>query len=42
VLDALKDPEDGYYDPRDPFTTVPRSSVLSTPYLSHTKGSGAK
>ena len=41
VLDALKDPEEGYYDPRDPFTTVPRSSVLSTPYLSHAKGSGA-
>jgi hypothetical protein len=32
VLDALKDPETGYYDPRDPFTTVPRSSVLSHPY----------
>jgi len=42
VLDALKDPENGYYDPRDPFTTVPRSSVLSTPYLSHAKGSGEK
>src|ERR1700716_658873 len=35
VLDALKDPVAGYYDPRDPFTTVPRSSVLSTPYASH-------
>ncbi|MEP9380529.1 amidase family protein [Aquabacter sp. CN5-332] len=35
ILDALKDPENGYYDPRDPFTTVPRSSVLATPYLSH-------
>ncbi|HVY59118.1 MAG TPA: amidase family protein [Xanthobacteraceae bacterium] len=35
VLDALKDPENGYYDPRDPFTTVPRSSVLETPYASH-------
>src|SRR3982075_1445361 len=35
VLDALKDPVNGYYDPRDPFTTVPRSSVLSTPYASH-------
>jgi Asp-tRNA(Asn)/Glu-tRNA(Gln) amidotransferase A subunit family amidase len=35
VLDALKDPERGYYDPRDPFTTVPRSSVLSTPYAKH-------
>ena len=31
VLDALKDPVEGYYDPRDPYTTVPRSSVLSTP-----------
>jgi amidase len=36
VLDALKDPAEGYYDPRDPYTTVPRSSVLSTPYASHT------
>ena len=33
VLDALKDPKEGYYDPRDPFTTVPRSSVLSHPYV---------
>jgi len=36
VLDALKDPVEGYYDPRDPFTTVPRSSIMSTPYASHT------
>jgi len=42
VLDALKDPERGYYDPRDPYTTVPRSSVLATPYASHTKMSGAR
>src|SRR5262249_17704564 len=41
VLDALKDPESGYYDPRDPYTTVPRSSVLSTPYASHVAPSGA-
>jgi Asp-tRNA(Asn)/Glu-tRNA(Gln) amidotransferase A subunit family amidase len=41
ILDALKDPERGYYDPRDPFTTVPRSSVLSTPYASHAEGQGA-
>src|SRR6266436_4889523 len=40
VLDALKDPETGYYDPRDPYTTVPRSSVLATPYASHTKEPG--
>ena len=41
ILDALKDPEQGYYDPRDPFTTVPRSSVLSTPYTSHVGRKGA-
>lgn len=35
VLDALTDTEAGPYDPRDPFTTVPRSSVLATPYTSH-------
>ena len=40
VLDALKDPVEGYYDRRDPYTTVPRSSVLSTPYANHTKMSG--
>lgn len=32
VLDALKDPVNGYYDPRDIFTTVPRSSILNKPY----------
>ncbi|MBF0277185.1 MAG: amidase [SAR324 cluster bacterium] len=37
VLDALKDPAEGFYDPRDPFTTVPRSSVLQTHYASHVK-----
>jgi amidase len=41
VLDALKDPVNGYYDPRDPYTTVPRSSVLTTPYASHAGMSGA-
>jgi amidase len=40
ILDALKDPERGYYDPRDPFTTVPRSSVLTTPYADHAKMAG--
>ena len=35
IVDALVDREDGPYDPRDPFTTVPRSSVLATPYTSH-------
>ena len=32
VLDALKDPVNGYYDPRDIFTTVPRSSLPREPY----------
>jgi Asp-tRNA(Asn)/Glu-tRNA(Gln) amidotransferase A subunit family amidase len=40
ILDALKDPVEGYYDPRDVYTTVPRSSVLGTPYADHVKGSG--
>ena len=40
ILDALKDPSKGYYDPRDPYTTVPRSSILATPYISHVKSSG--
>jgi amidase len=30
VLDALKDPVNGYYDPRDVFTTVSRASVNSS------------
>ncbi len=40
ILDALKDPENGYYDPRDPYTTIPRSSVLDTPYADHVAGDG--
>ena len=39
ILDALKDSESGYYDPRDPFTTVPRASVLSTSYAPHARAS---
>ncbi len=30
VLDALRDPVAGYYDPRDVFTTVPRTSILKS------------
>src|SRR6516165_7081251 len=41
VLDALKDPKTGYYDPRDPYTTVPRSSVIGTSYANHARMSGA-
>ena len=39
VLDALKDPVEGYYDPRDPYTTVPRSSVLPA-FAPHARASG--
>src|SRR5688572_26546236 len=39
VLDALKDPVDGYYDPRDPYTTVPRSAVLESGYVPHVRAS---
>ena len=39
ILDALKDPDGGYYDPRDPFTTVPRASVLSGGFAAHARGS---
>jgi amidase len=41
VLDALRDPVNGYYDARDPYTTVPRASVLPGPYADHTSSSGA-
>jgi Asp-tRNA(Asn)/Glu-tRNA(Gln) amidotransferase A subunit family amidase len=41
VLDALKDAESGYYDPRDIYTTVPRSSVLTDGYARHAKRAGA-
>jgi Asp-tRNA(Asn)/Glu-tRNA(Gln) amidotransferase A subunit family amidase len=41
ILDALRDPENGYYDPRDPFTAVPRSSVLPGPYAGYLAPSGA-
>jgi len=41
ILDALKDPEQGYYDPRDVYTTVPRSSVLPSGYAVHARSTGA-
>lgn len=42
VLDALKDPANGYYDSRDIFTTVPRSSVLDKPYAASAVSTGAR
>ncbi|HEU5019044.1 MAG TPA: amidase family protein [Pseudolabrys sp.] len=41
VLDALRNDDGGYYDPRDVFTTVPRSSVLEH-YARHARTSGEK
>ncbi len=37
VLDALRDDENGYYDPRDVYTTVPRASVLEGGYVRHAR-----
>ena len=42
VLDALRDPINDYYDERDIFTTVPRSSVLAAPFVAHLSKSGAR
>ena len=42
VLDALKDPVKGYYDPRDIFTTVPRSSVFPGSFAVAASQTGAR
>ena len=42
VLDALKDPFNGYYDPRDIFTTVPRSSVIAGSFAAAASQQGAR
>lgn len=34
VLDALKDPEDGYFDPEDIFTALPKPFIPDQPYAS--------
>lgn len=36
VLDALRDPTMGYFDPRDPFTAIPRALVPEERYASST------
>jgi len=38
VLDALEDPVNGYFDPHDPFTAVPRSLIPDRPYASFVVG----
>ena len=42
VLDALKDPVNGYYHLRDIFTAVPRSSLLDKPYANSAASPGAR
>jgi len=41
VLDALRDPANGYYDARDVFTTVPRASVLDGSYAANASTPGS-
>jgi Asp-tRNA(Asn)/Glu-tRNA(Gln) amidotransferase A subunit family amidase len=33
VLDAIKDPVTGYFDPRDPFTALPNTLISGQPYV---------
>lgn len=35
VLDALKDPHRGYFDPEDPFTALPKALIPDKPYASY-------
>ena len=35
VLDAIKDPVAGYFDPRDAFTALPTALVSDQPYVQH-------
>jgi Asp-tRNA(Asn)/Glu-tRNA(Gln) amidotransferase A subunit family amidase len=41
VLDAVKDPSTGYYDPRDPFTALPKALRSGRPYASFVMNDGA-
>ena len=41
VLDAIKDPERGYHDPRDPFTALPKALIPEQPYASFLVGNVA-
>ncbi len=41
VLDALKDPVEGYYDSRDVFSTIRRSTFIDKPYAASTVTTGA-
>ncbi|MEJ1961885.1 MAG: amidase family protein [Gammaproteobacteria bacterium] len=41
VLDAMKDPVNGYHDPRDPFTALPKALIPEQPYASFLVGDAA-
>jgi amidase len=41
VLDAIKDPETGYFDSRDPFTALPKGLIPEQPYASFSVGDEA-
>ena len=38
VLDALKDPERGYFDPRDMYSALPKALISAKPYASFAAG----
>lgn len=38
VLDAIKDPKRGYFDPRDMYSALPKSLISKAPYASFTVG----
>jgi len=44
VLDAVKDPKRGYFDPRDIYTALPKGLIAQQPYASfaNTAGTGIK
>jgi amidase len=41
VLDALKDPKRGYFDPRDIYTALPKGLISQQPYASYAAQTGA-
>src|SRR5947207_15290119 len=41
VLDALKDPARGYFDPRDIYTALPKGLIAERPYASFATAAGA-
>jgi amidase len=41
VLDALKDPQRGYFDPRDVYTALPKGLISQQPYASYAAATAA-